>query len=318
MAVSETSTPIADTAAPPYPSVSVVIATRDRPGLLERAVQRVLAQDYPGAVRCVVVYDHVEVRSLKLAVPPNRELVLIANTHRPGLPGGRNSGVEAATGELLAFCDDDDVWRPQKLRRQVDLLHADPDAGAVSCGIMLEGPDIARERCLDRTRVTFEELLADRIMEVHSSTIVVRRSTWLAAGPVDEDIPGGYGEDYEWLLRVAAHRPIAVVPEALVVVDWHGGSFFFGRWATIVEAQRYLLAKHPELARSRPGLARIHGQIAFALAAGHRRFEALRELATVVRLNPREKRVFATLPVIVGLLSGERILRMAQRRGRGV
>jgi hypothetical protein len=102
------------------------------------------------------------------------------------------------------------------------------------------------------------------------------------------------------------------------VVDWHGGSFFFGRWAMIVEASRYLLDRHPELARDRGGLARIHGQIAFALAAGRRRREAVRELARVVRLNPVEKRIAVTVPVLLGLLSGERVLRLAQRTGRGV
>jgi hypothetical protein len=86
----------------------------------------------------------------------------------------------------------------------------------------------------------------------------------------------------------------------------------------IVEALRYLLAKHPEFARSPRGLARIHGQIAFALAAaGHRR-AALAELRTVVRLNPREKRLLATAAVALGGLSGERVLWLAQRRGRGV
>jgi glycosyltransferase involved in cell wall biosynthesis len=300
------------------PPVSVVVATRDRPGLLERAVRSVLEQDYPGSVECVVVYDHTDVRPLDVPTGPGRSLILTANAGRQGLPGGRNTGVAAATGDLLGFCDDDDIWLPTKLSRQVRLLEADPAVGAVSCGLRLKGPGIDRERRLDRDRVTFDELLADRVMEVHSSTMLVRRSTFDAAGPVDEDIPGGYSEDYEWLLRVSAHTAIAVCPETLVIVDWHGGSFYFGRWATIVEAQRYLIAKHPELSRSRTGLARIRGQIAFALASGHRRAEAIRELAAVIRLNPREKRVLVTVPVIMGLVTGERVLRMAQKRGRGV
>jgi hypothetical protein len=86
----------------------------------------------------------------------------------------------------------------------------------------------------------------------------------------------------------------------------------------IIEALRYLMAQHPELARSRPGLARIHGQIAFALASSHKRRAAVRELMRVVRLNPREKRIVATLPVLVGVVSGERLLAMAQKRGRGI
>jgi glycosyltransferase involved in cell wall biosynthesis len=300
-----------------YPDVSVVVATRDRPGLLERAVAAILGQDYPGSVECIVVYDHVNVRELNVAVGPDRALKLIDNGRRQGLPGGRNSGVDAATGEVLAFCDDDDTWLPTKLSRQIERL-ADPAVGAVSCGLRLRGPGIDKERVLDRDRVVLDELLADRVMEVHSSTMLVRRSIWAAAGEVDESIPGGYSEDHEWLLRVAAHTPIAVVPQPLVIVDWHGGSFYFGRWSTIVEAQRYLIAKHPELARSRPGLARLRGQIAFALASGNRRTEAIKEIAAVVRLNAREKRVLVTVLVILHLMTGERLLRMAQKRGKGI
>jgi glycosyltransferase involved in cell wall biosynthesis len=286
--------------------------------MLERAVAAVLAQDYAGELECVVVYDHVPVRPLDVLVPPGRVLRCVPNTHRQGLPGGRNAGVDAAAGELVAFCDDDDVWLPAKLSRQVELLRRQPDAAAVSCGLRLRGPGGLRERHSGHTEVRLADLLADRVMEVHSSTVLIRRSTWDAAGPVDEEIPGGYSEDYEWLLRVAAHTDIAVVPEPLVTVDWHGGSYYFGRWATIVQAQRYLLARHPELARSRTGTARIRGQIAFALAAGNRRLEALRELAAVIRLNPAEKRVLVVVPVLLRLVTGERVLRMAQKRGRGI
>ena len=44
----------------PLPAVTVVIPTRDRPALLRTAVDAVLAQDYPGEVRCVVVHDGTE------------------------------------------------------------------------------------------------------------------------------------------------------------------------------------------------------------------------------------------------------------------
>ncbi|MEV6495611.1 glycosyltransferase, partial [Actinoplanes sp. NPDC051633] len=247
------------------PFVSVVVATKDRPGLLERSVAAILAQDYDGEVECLVVYDHVDVREFDVPHGPRRRLRFLTNSRKPGLPGGRNSGVDAAAGELIAFCDDDDVWLPSKLTRQVELL-CDPAIGAVSCGLRLKGPGIDRVRVLDRDRVTFAEFLVDRVFEVHSSTMLVRADVMAAAGPVDEEIPGGYSEDTEWLLRLTRHTDVAVVREPLVIVDWHGGSFYFGRWATIVEAQRYLIGKHPELHTSRVGMARIRGQIAFALA----------------------------------------------------
>src|SRR4051812_17434369 len=106
---------------PDLPRVSVVIATVDRPGLLERAVSSVLGQDYAGEIECIVVYDHVDIREFDAPPRRHRTLKFIQNSHRRGLPGGRNSGYDAATGELLAFCDDDDIWLPAKLRHQVEL-----------------------------------------------------------------------------------------------------------------------------------------------------------------------------------------------------
>jgi glycosyltransferase involved in cell wall biosynthesis len=312
---------------PDLPPVSVVIATRDRPGLLERAVAHVLGQDYAGDLECVVVYDQCEPRDLAsgtlavLAGRPDRRLTITTNTRRPGLPGGRNSGCLAAKGDILAFCDDDDIWRPDKIRHQVELLLGSAEvagAAGVACGIRLVGPGIDRVRPGPAGLVTLDHLVEDRVMEVHPSTMVVHRSTWLAAGPVDEQIPGGYAEDYDWLLRVAAVGPIAVFPEPLVDVEWHGGSFFFGHWEVIVDALRYLLERHPEFEASRRGRARIHGQIAFALAAGGRRRAGWAELRTVLRLHPLEKRVLVTVPVLLRLVSGDRVLRLAQRRGRGI
>jgi glycosyltransferase involved in cell wall biosynthesis len=308
----------AASAAETYPKVSVVITTRDRPVLLARAISRIFDQDYPGPVECVVVYDQSEAGPLDIDVPTGRELVVRTNIRTPGLPGGRNTGVDASSGEFLAFCDDDDEWRPAKLRLQIDRLRADPSCGAVACGIALVGPDIDKDRPGRAEPVTLDDLLDDRIMEVHPSTMVVRRATFFEAGYVDEEIPGGYAEDYEWLLRVAALGPIQIVAEPLVVVEWHGSSFFFGKWMMIANALDYLLVKHPEFARSRIGSARIHGQIALALASAGQRRQATARLAKVMRLNPREKRLFVTMPIIAGVVSGDRVLRMAQKRGRGV
>ena len=94
------------------PSVSVVIATRDRPVLLRRAVQRVMEQSYPGEIECVLVFDQSDPAPPDVDVPAGRTLRSITNGRSPGLAGARNSGVLASSGEIIAFCDDDDEWLP--------------------------------------------------------------------------------------------------------------------------------------------------------------------------------------------------------------
>jgi hypothetical protein len=139
-----------------------------------------------------------------------------------------------------------------------------------------------------------------------------------AIGVVDEAMPGSYGEDYEWLLRAARRAPIRVVPAPLVRVYWHRSSFFADRWAVIVESIQYLLDKHPEFEAEPKGLARLYGRLAFANAAMGDRSEARRWAGKSLRLNLRERRAYLALGVSWRLVSPDRLVRFAHRRGKGL
>src|SRR5215472_15550677 len=115
-----------------WPSVGVVVPTRDRPGQLRDALAAILSQDYLGLLQVVVVFDQAEPDE-RLAAD-NRVLVL-ANDRTPGLAGARNRGILALSTDLVAFCDDDDKGLPGKLRAQVSAMLAQPGAEFASCGI---------------------------------------------------------------------------------------------------------------------------------------------------------------------------------------
>jgi hypothetical protein len=167
--------------------------------------------------------------------------------------------------------------------------------------------------------VDLGQLLDDRIMELHPSTFLFRRADLLdRIGLVDEDLPGGYGEDYELLLRAAAVGPVVSVPRPLVRIHWHGSSYYFSRWQTIHESLESLLAKHPEFERSPRGTARIRGQQAVALAAMGRRREALGGAARTLRHSPVEPRGWIAAAAALRLVDIERLQRRLHRRGRGL
>jgi glycosyltransferase involved in cell wall biosynthesis len=303
---------------PEFPPVSVVIATHDRPQLLVRAVRAVREQDYPGRVECVVVYDQAEPDPASADDDPERPVTVIANGRTPGLAGARNAGAVAASGELLAFCDDDDEWLPAKLRLQAARL-AETGADVVVSGIHVSYGDKTITRVPRAEDVTHAELLRRRVMEAHPSTVVVRRTAFLdKIGLVDEEIPGSYAEDYDWMLRAAEAGPIAVVAEPLVTVLWGRTSHFNRKWATISDALQYLLRKHPGFADDPRGLARVQGQIAFAHAAMDDRPAARTWALRTLRNSWRERRAYLALLVSLRLLSADRVLRLAHATGRGI
>lgn len=299
-------------------SVSVVIATRDRPQLLQRALTAVLDQDHGQHLEVVVVFDRSEADYGLERDDGRRRVIVTTNARTPGLAGARNSGIDKCSNAWVAFCDDDDEWLPQKLACQFDALACCPEARAACTGIFIhyEGKDTARRP--DPSKLTFDGFLRDRMTEVHPSSWLVDR-LWLTEriGLVDEEIPGSYAEDYDLMLRTARVCPIAVASEPLVRVWWHGASFFFERWKTIDEALAYLLAKYPELGLEPEGLIRIQGQRAVAQAAMGQRRRALATIGGILRLRRWEKRIPVALAVVAGVPPGA-LLAAAHRFGRGI
>ncbi|MFI7491135.1 glycosyltransferase family 2 protein [Micromonospora echinaurantiaca] len=302
------------------PSVSVVVPTRDRPELLRAAVRAVLDQDHPGPVEVLVVHDQSEPdRALADLGRPGRPVRVLRNRRTPGLAGARNTGTLAAAGELIAFCDDDDEWLPGKLRAQVGALAAAPGAEFACCGIRVSYDGRTVDRSLPRDAVTLTDLLRDRMTELHPSTFLIRAAALRDGfGLVDEEIPGSYAEDYEFLLRAARSAPLVNVPTPYVLVRWHRRSYFARRWDTIAEALQWLLARYPEFGSQPAGEARVAGQIAFARAAAGDRGAAVRWARRTLRRNPREPRAYLALAVAGRMVRADAVLRALHRRGRGI
>lgn len=301
-----------------WPEVTVVVPTRDRPELLRRTLRAVSEQNYPGTITTIVVYDNDQPDPSLARGEGGRPVRVVTNTLTPGLAGARNTGVLAAHTDLVAFCDDDDTWMPGKLRAQVRVMLEEPGTDMVCCGITVVYDKVEAVRTLDRTSVSFGDLLGSRLTELHPSTFLIRRRAMIdGCGTVSEEIPGSYAEDYELLLRLARRGPIRNIPETGVRVLWHRRSHFSGRWQTISTALRWLLERYPEFRLVPRGHARVAGQIAFAEAsAGHRR-AALRWIGTTVRTRPTEARAYLALLVVLGVPPGW-VTRALHLRGKGL
>lgn len=301
-----------------WPSVSVVIATRNRPEMLRSALGAIADQDYRGEIETIVVFDQCDPDPSLEHISSRYSIRTTQNRRTPGLAGARNTGVDHASGELLAFCDDDDKWLPNKLRVQVSSLLSRPAADVVVGGIIVSYRDTTVTRVPEGPSLDYRTLLRQRVTAAHPSTILVRRRAWTRIGPVDEALPGSYGEDYEWLLRAARHHDIVAVAEPVALVRWGATSFFADRWETIVAAIDYLIEKHPDLMTERRGLARLYGRKAFAYAALGRRREARQWAQKSLRLSWRELRGYVAWGVSARLMTAPAVMRLAHSIGRGI
>jgi glycosyltransferase involved in cell wall biosynthesis len=302
-----------------WPSVGVIIPTRNRPQLVRKAIAAVREQQYPGDVEVVVVYDGAE-PDPDLGTASGRPVTVLTNARAEGLAGARNTGILSLGTELIAFCDDDDRWAPDKLRRQVAALLAEPDAEFATCAIEVEYEGKATARLAHRDRVTIDELARSRMAMLHSSSFLVRREalTEGAIGLVAEDAPGSQNEDWDLLLRAARRCPIVHLDEPLVRVLWGRTSHYAYEYATKISSLRWMMQRHPEISGCRPGAARVYGQLACWSAAAGNRSAAWHFSKEAVRANWREPRTAIALAAISGAVKVENVLSALHRRGRGI
>jgi glycosyltransferase involved in cell wall biosynthesis len=249
-----------------WPRVSVIMPTRGRPDLIRESIAAVVAQSYPGEIDCIVVHDQEAAdETLSSLGTAHHRVRVLTNRHAPGLAGTRNTGLDVADGEFVATCDDDDVWHPGKLQSQITRMLEEDDLLVTGSGMRLLLPNNKVLIWPGRAeRISYQLLLRNRVKELHSSTLVMRREAFAKAGRYDEDLPHGYAEDYDWILRAARAGQVGIVTQPLADIRKNARSWYSGQAASAASALEYMLAKHPDIAASPRGHARMLGQIAFA------------------------------------------------------
>jgi glycosyltransferase involved in cell wall biosynthesis len=196
------------------PPVSVIIPTRDRTTLAARAVRSAVRQTYVHLE--IVVVDDGSVSPVvlppELAKDPRVRTVRL-NTS-VGAGEARNAGVRASRGALLAFLDDDDEWRPQKIERQVQALaHCDQRTAAVETGYELwDGHRLVQRYLPRRDRDLRRALLEQPYLQ--PSTVLLRRSAFEELGGFDPLL--ARVEDWELWVRFADSYEAAALPEVHV------------------------------------------------------------------------------------------------------
>jgi len=194
---------------PSDPLVSVVMSVYNGEKHLAEAVQTVLDQTYSN-FEFIIVNDGSTDRTRAILNSFTDPRICVVDQSNQGLAAGLNAGITLARGKYIARQDSDDIWRPTKLARQVQVMEANPALDVVACLSEViddegEGPLLHITASLDpRVETPFPH-----------PTVLIRRSALLAVGGYDARLR--YGQDRDLWLRLYNGRNFYVVPEVLVV-----------------------------------------------------------------------------------------------------
>ncbi len=268
------------------PRFSVVIPTYNRKALLRRCLEAALGQDYPD-YEVIVVDDGSTDGTGEMVRREFPQVRYIRQEPNRGPAAARNRGIEAATGEIVAFTDDDCVVPRDWLTRLLEGFRRYPDVAGV--GGFQDPPEtlisdnpIARAEHTRRLQRWGEQAFREvtggaEVPGLGTNNVAYRRDVLLQVGGFDEGFPVAAGEDADLKLRIAQagykllYIPIGV--EHYRAYTWKAqwrmsvrrgiGAYYFeakhsgppGRWLILLRMGKRLLRFPLYLAQMSPRVA---------------------------------------------------------------
>jgi len=280
------------------PEVSAVIPTRDRKPLLLQALASVRAQKSVDLEVVVVDDGSCDGTADRVAALGDPRVRVIRHDRPLGQACARNTGVAAATGEWVAFLDDDDLWHPSKLVEQLRALRR---TGREWCYVGVIDVDADLRLVRGRTPLP-PEVVSERLPRWNEvpgggSGVAIRRVVVAELGGFDPALRGI--EDWDLYLRVARRGPPAWAPQPLLAYRLHSGNVSL-RPEVMLPAFHALRAKHGDAVHlDMPAFLRELGS--GALRSG-RPLAAARRYVAAIAAGDRRSRVLlptVALPSVV-------------------
>jgi len=270
---------------PDAPAVTVVLPTRNRRDLLPRTLFSALAQNGVELEIVVVVdADASDGTAEWLAGLGEPRVRVVCQEGGGGLPGARNTGIAAAAGSWLAFLDDDDLWAPDKLARQIAAAET-AAAGFAYAAALHVGPDL-EVRHLEpapEPRWASRALRSFNPIPAGASNVLARTELVRTTGGFDESLR--HLADWDMWLRLAERAQPVACPEPLVAYVEHGGTQRRVLPSAIAREHRVLIAKHGLPSRSAEEIWFWRWVAGGHLAAGRPRRAALALIRAALRFR---------------------------------
>ena len=303
-------------------TISVIVPCYNGERFIAEAIESVLNQTYAD-VELVVVDDGSTDGSEEVIRPylGGKGVKHLRHDRNRGIPSARNSGIRNSSGEYIAFLDQDDIWMPGKLEKQVAVLSKDRhrEIGLVFTDIYYnyDGEYIreayphkiipARINMLPRGEV-FKSLFMRNY--IPCITTLIPRRVFSEIGLLDENINGGT-DDYDLFLRINGRYDIHYVDEPLAAKRVHEENYSY--IPRLQDDQLYIIEKmvilFPELrALKAKKLSQVYESLGYYYCNVQEYHLAVKAYMKAVRERPVDiNNSLKLLGAALGLYAGPRI-----------
>lgn len=212
------------------PLISAIIPVFNGAEFIEEAINSVLFQTYPNIEIIVIDDGSMDDSEIKISAYKNIKYKKQLNV---GPAAARNLGCQFASGEFLAFLDQDDMWLPNKIEKQVDLFLKFPSLEFVLCHQQI----IFDKRNLRLPPYLVKQIDAAMYRAVPSyspSALLVKRRLLESLGGFSAHHP--FYSETDFFIRIKElNTPFEVLPETLLLKRFHQANLSFRTGLTSAE-----------------------------------------------------------------------------------
>jgi glycosyltransferase involved in cell wall biosynthesis len=205
---------------PQPPTVSIVIPTYNRAGVIGKPIQSILNQTFQDFEIIVVDDCSTDDTERVLASYDDPRIRYIRHQSNSGVAIARNTGINSSHSPHIAFLDSDDAWLPEKLARQLKLFEqCGSEVGFVYTGfVAVDESDRVKRTISSSYRGNLRERLLYSNFIGTPSTVMVKREYLDRVNGFD---PKMSFEDWDLWFRLSEHCQFETIPEVLVLYAYN-------------------------------------------------------------------------------------------------
>lgn len=221
------------------PRVSVVIPTFNRGKVIERSIRSVINQTFQDIE--IIIVDDCSTDDTRDIVAgfKDKRIKYICHKQNKGGAVARNTGINAARGEFIAFQDSDDVWVNEKLEKQMQVMStASNDVGVVFTSYLLIKNNRVSRVPRNITDLNSSNFLRHLLRKnfIGTPTVVIRKICLKKVELFDEDLPRY--QDWDLFIRLARYYKFIFLDEPLVTANFLDDSITADNIAAITARKR--------------------------------------------------------------------------------
>ena len=235
------------------PLISIILPLYNGGEFIEKTLLSIGQQSFNNAELIIVddgstdnSPDIIKNLSLKSSYPILRNLRIITQKNG-GVASARNHGIKEAKGEWLSFIDQDDIWLPEKLEKQIEMLQGTNASFCYTAfsRFYADGREVPKQNGSSDRNKSLRSLISGKLFIPPSAALVKKEIAESIGGFNSDFIPS---DEWDFFLKILEKYDPAYCPEILVKFRSHPTSTAKTQKRKIFAAQLNVIEQHTDIA----------------------------------------------------------------------